>query len=69
MTSKNADEKAQRKSVVHFASISESNNRRVVVSERTAKILWRDSVFLVVAAIALLLVGFVETNASDAVRC
>jgi len=71
MTSQNAEEKAK-SAAVHFSSSSSnsesSNNMRVVVDERTAKILWRDSVFLVMGAIALLLVGFVETNAPDAVR-
>lgn len=38
-----------------------------VVDRRTAKILGRDLLFLVLVAVALMLVSYVETNAPDAV--
>lgn len=37
------------------------------ITERTAKILWRDLLLLLLGAVALILVSFVETNAADAV--
>lgn len=35
------------------------------VNERTAKIVWRDFLFLVIGAIALSIISYVETHASD----
>ena len=37
------------------------------ITERTARILWRDIIFLILGAVALLFVSFVEKNAADAV--
>jgi len=56
-------------------AISKSQGKRVrfptmptvSMDQRTAKILWRDLLFLVLSSVALLLVSFVETNAPDAV--
>ena len=37
------------------------------ITERTARILWRDIIFLILGAVALFFVSFVEKNAADAV--
>ena len=48
--------------------ISSTVSFPIEVDERTAKILWRDSLFLLLGGVVLLLVGYVETNApADAV--